>query len=148
MRTKQDYVLSEKNGKMVPEKVGLKSVQRDGLEYEFTLAFDLDIKNHATASKYRTGLFFGKPEQKLTVATGALIKKWCEEGVDQTPLDLSSRISECKTLPELLKLYNQHPDLREAFKAEFEQQKRRIILQNGSTTKLVNQKINPNGTDH
>lgn len=148
MRTKQDYVLSEKNGKMVPEKVGLKSVQRDGLEYEFTLAFDLDIKNNASASKDRTGLFFGKPEQKLTVATGALIKKWCEEGVDQTPVDLSSRISECKTLPELLKLYNQHPDLRVAFKAEFEQQKRRITLVHGSTTKLVNQKINPNGTDH
>jgi hypothetical protein len=148
VRTKTDYVMTEKNGKQVPEKVGLKSVQRDGLDYEMTLAFDLDIKNNASASKDRTGLFFGKPEQKLTVATGALIKKWCEEGVDQAPVDLSSRISECKNLPELLKLYNQHPDLRETFKAEFEQQKRRIILEHGSTTKLVNQKINLNGTDH
>ena len=35
IRTKQDYVLSEKNGKMVPEKVGLKGVTRDGIDYEF-----------------------------------------------------------------------------------------------------------------
>jgi len=148
MRTKQDYVLSEKNGKMVPEKVGLKSVQRDGLEYEFTLAFDLDIKNNATASKDRTGLFYGKPEQKLSVATGTIIKKWCEEGTDTSSVELSKLISECKSLPELLKLYNQHPDYRVTFKAEFEQQKRRIILEQGSSNKLVNQKINLNGTDH
>ncbi len=44
---------------MVPEKVGMKSVQRDGLEYEFTLVFDLDMKNHSLASKDRTGLFYG-----------------------------------------------------------------------------------------
>ncbi|MEC5172138.1 hypothetical protein QF024_000849 [Chryseobacterium nepalense] len=36
MRTKQDYVLNQKDGKYIPEKVGLKSVQRDGLDYEFT----------------------------------------------------------------------------------------------------------------
>ena len=35
MRCKQDYVLSEKNGKMIPEKVGLKAVMRDGIDYEF-----------------------------------------------------------------------------------------------------------------
>ena len=32
MRCKQDYVLSEKNGKMIPEKVGLKAVMRDGID--------------------------------------------------------------------------------------------------------------------
>lgn len=54
IRAKQDYVLSDKNGKMVPEKVGLKGVQRDGLDYEFTLVFDLEMNLHATASKDRT----------------------------------------------------------------------------------------------
>ena len=57
IRSKQDYVLTDKNGKMVPEKVGLKGVTRDGMDYEFTFVLDLDIKHQATASKDRTGLF-------------------------------------------------------------------------------------------
>jgi hypothetical protein len=54
-RTKQDYVLSDKNGKVVPEKVGLKSVTKDGMDYEFTTVFDLEIHHNATCSKDRTG---------------------------------------------------------------------------------------------
>jgi hypothetical protein len=42
---------------MVPEKVGLKGVTRDGTDYEFTVVLDLDIKYQAVASKDRTGLF-------------------------------------------------------------------------------------------
>ncbi len=43
IRSKQDYVLTDKNGKMVPEKVGLRGVIREGLDYEFTIVFDLQI---------------------------------------------------------------------------------------------------------
>jgi len=51
IRSKQDYVLSEKNGKMVPEKIGLKGVTREGLDYEFTIVLELDLKHQATAQK-------------------------------------------------------------------------------------------------
>jgi len=61
IRSKQDYVLSEKNGKYVPEKMGLKGITREGFDYEMTLVFDLDIKHNARASKDRTGLFQDKP---------------------------------------------------------------------------------------
>ncbi|WP_407531942.1 AAA family ATPase [Elizabethkingia meningoseptica] len=81
MRTKQDYVLNQKDGKYIPEKVGLKSVQRDGLDYEFTLVFDIDIKHFAVASKDRTGLFMGKSEFTISENTGKDILKWCNEGV-------------------------------------------------------------------
>ncbi|MDD3978513.1 MAG: AAA family ATPase, partial [Methanomicrobium sp.] len=62
IRTKTDYVLTEKNGKMVPEKVGMKGITRDGMDYEFTVVFDLDPKHNAVVSKDRTGLFMDKPE--------------------------------------------------------------------------------------
>ena len=80
MRTKQDYVLNQKDGKFIPEKVGLKSVQRDGLDYEFTLVFDVDIKHFAVSSKDRTGLFMGKPEFTISENTGREILEWCNSG--------------------------------------------------------------------
>lgn len=146
VRTKQDYVLSEKNGKMVPEKVGLKSVQRDGLEYEYTLVFDLDMKNHATASKDRTGLFFGKPEQRLKVETGKLILEWCNGGVDVSVEDVSIRIGDCQTIGQLLELYKQYPQFKAVLKTEYEQQKRSILINQEVTNQLVNTQINQNGT--
>ena len=146
VRTKQDYVLTEKNGKMVPEKVGLKSVQRDGLEYELTLIFDLNMKNHATASKDRTGLFFGKPEQKLSVETGKLIRDWCDTSTTVSVDELSNRISECKSIQELIKLYHQHIEYKEVLKPEFEQRKRQILINQEVVTDLINQKKSTNGT--
>ena len=128
IRTKQDYVLNEKNGRMAPEKVGLKSVQRDGLEYEFTLVFDLDMKNNAVASKDRTGLFFGKPEMKLSAERGRQILDWCLKGSDMSVDEVSERIGECKSVQDLLSLYKMFPQYQEILRSEFERQKRQLII--------------------
>ena len=146
MRTKQDYVLSEKNGKMVPEKVGLKTVQRDGMDYELTLVFDLDMKNHATSSKDRTGLFFGKPDHKLSVETGKLIKDWCNSGSDVSPEQLQQLILKCTTVQQLRDLYNKHPEYKESLLPLFEEHRKSILLKLESTNHLINLKIHQNGT--
>jgi len=145
IRTKQDYVLNERNGKMVPEKVGLKSVQRDGLEYEFTLAFDLDMKNNAIASKDRTGLFFGKPEQKLSIETGKQINEWCNSGAAISVDDISKRIGDIVSIQELLSLYQEYPQFKEILKPEFEHRKRQIIIQKEVQTALPNLQNATNG---
>jgi hypothetical protein len=128
VRTKQDYVLNEKNGRMVPEKVGLKSVQRDGLEYEFTLVFDLDMKNSATASKDRTGLFVGKPAELLSAETGKLIQQWCNTGEQIEVDEVSERIGSCLSMEELLTLYNMFPQYQEVLNTEFKRRKRELII--------------------
>ena len=128
-RTKQDYVLNNLNGKMVPEKVGLKAIQREGLDYEFTLVFDLNMKNSATASKDRTGLFFGQPEQKLNIETGRAIYNWCNAGTNVAPTDITPLIYACSNIDELLELYNQHPQFKEVLKKEYENRKREILMQ-------------------
>ncbi len=128
IRTKQDYVINERNGKMVPEKVGLKAVQREGLDYEFTLVFDLNIKNNAIATKDRTGLFSEKHENKISIETGKSIYNWCNSGVDIKTDDISNRINNCKSVGELLTLYNDFPQFNEVLKKEFEQRKREILI--------------------
>lgn len=60
MRSKQDYVLEKnENGKQQPKKVGLAPIQRDGMEYEFTTVFELQMDHKAAVSKDRTGIFEG-----------------------------------------------------------------------------------------
>ncbi len=125
MRTKQDYVLSERNGKMVPEKVGLKAVMRDGIDYEFTIVFEIDIKHNALASKDRTGLFMGKPENALTVGTGKAILNWCNSGtkVDQ----IRGHIKDAQTLEELYSLYQKYPEWQSLLTSEFTLRKQRLM---------------------
>lgn len=146
VRTKTDYVLNEKNGKQVPEKVGLKTVQRDGLDYEMTLVFDLDIKNNAVSSKDRTGLFFGKPEQKLSIETGKIIQEWCNSGAEITVDHISARINDCRSIQELLQVYQNNPQFKETLKPEYERKKRQILISGSVQTELAHQKVISNGT--
>jgi len=129
MRTKQDYVLNQKDGKYIPEKVGLKAVQRDGLDYEFTLVFDVDIKHFAVSSKDRTGLFMGKPEFIINSGTGKRILEWCNSGT--VPLannklsesEVIEAIQYCNTVAELSVLYKQYPEYAENLHQYFSDKK-------------------------
>ena len=143
MRTKQDYVLNQKDGKYVPEKVGLKAVQRDGLDYEFTLVFDIDIKHFAVSSKDRTGLFMGRPEFIINSGTGRRILEWCNSGVNDEVIsenDVLGKISTCQTINELSKLYQQYPQFQQNLNSSFTTRKNELSL-------LINQQnIQQNGT--
>lgn len=108
MRCKQDYVLSEKNGKMVPEKVGLKAVMREGIDYEFTIVFDINMKHQAIASKDRTALFVNKPEFIINPTTGQLILDWCNDGVNLEMV--KNKINQAKTIEELASIYHAYPE--------------------------------------
>ncbi len=133
MRTKQDYVLNQKDGKFTPEKVGLKAIQRNDLDYEFTIVFDVDIKHFAVSSKDRTGLFMDKPEFKISVETGKKILDWCNSGtIIEKPQILSKQqvyeeIQMCNSVAELLALYKQYPQYQDNLKPHFEAKKSLLI---------------------
>lgn len=53
IRTKNDVVITEVNGKQVPKKVGLKPQQTEGIEYEFDFVGTLDSDNTLVVDKSR-----------------------------------------------------------------------------------------------
>lgn len=109
VRSKQEYVLMEKNGKQIPEKVGMAAVQREGMDYEYSLVFDIDIKHKATASKDRTGLFMDQPEATLTEETGKQLREWADSGAD--PLAEAVKImSEAADMDTLKAIFTQLKD--------------------------------------
>lgn len=152
MRTKQDYVLNQKDGKFIPEKVGLKAVQRDGVDFEFTLVLDLDIKHYATASKDRTGLFMDKPEFKITPETGSKILEWCNQdftidqqvpsGQESTLDQVLERIRKAENISTLLALYKQYPEFQETLRPQYEIQKRKLMQTPNPNT------FSRNGSNH
>lgn len=111
MRTKQDYVLNQKDGKYVPEKVGLKAIQRNDLDFEFTLVFDIDIKHFASSSKDRTNLFSDRPEFKITEGTGKIIRDWCNDGKSEKESlqNIQTEIDQCTSLEGLRHIYGKYP---------------------------------------
>lgn len=124
LRSKQDYVLTENDkGKMAPEKVGMKAIQRDGTDYELTLMFELDIKHNAVATKDRTGLFAGKHPFQITEDTGREILNWCQTG-EIVVRDYDTLIKSCNNLQELLSLFESvSKEVQQQFKSDFNQRK-------------------------
>ncbi|HET8636405.1 MAG TPA: ATP-binding protein [Acidobacteriaceae bacterium] len=92
MRTKTEYVIEEDSkGRKVPRKIGLSPVQRDGVEYEFTVVMDVADNHYARASKDRTEIFDGWSD-KISEETGRRLKEWLESGVEPPkPYPLVSR---------------------------------------------------------
>lgn len=148
MRSKQDYVLSERNGKQVPEKVGLKGISREGIDYEFTLVFDIDIKHNANATKDRTGLFMDKPEFKISTGIGEQILSWCQQGTTISPEDiLSEQIELCKTYDELKALYVNNPAFQAPLGQLFSKRKKELEQSRSAINTLTsNISSNGNGT--
>jgi hypothetical protein len=128
--TKTEYVLSEKNGKMVPEKVGMKSVQRENLEYEFSVVWELDMLHRAKVSKDRTGLFGGKPEFIPTVQTGQALLEWCDQGIEAPQVvtyeQVLQSIRTCPTVADLNTLYHAHPRFQQVLGHEFTARKNQL----------------------
>lgn len=100
MRTKTEYVIETSDkGKQSPRKVGLAPVQRDGMEYEFTVVIDIDMRHVASASKDRTGLFDGQyftPNE----STGKQLREWLEQGEAPPTLDVDVIANHLKNISE------------------------------------------------
>ena len=88
MRTKTAYEVQQDGAKTKVVKVGLAPIQREGLEYEFTVVLDLSVDGHiATGTKDRTGLFDGQ-HFVASEETGKILGRWLR-GSKADVLDIS-----------------------------------------------------------
>lgn len=93
-RAKQSYAIEQDDtGKNTVRKMGLAPVQREGMEYEFTIFFDIDQAHNATASKDRTGMF---NDEVFTIdeSTGKRVLEWLMTGeeVKEDPMQEKKKI--------------------------------------------------------
>lgn len=84
LRTKTAYEIQETaTGKKMPVKIGLAPVQREGMEYEFSVVFSVQEDHTAIPTKDRTHLFKDIQPFIITKKTGELISSWLETGEDE-----------------------------------------------------------------
>jgi hypothetical protein len=117
MRAKTEYVQEkdERTGKQVVRKIGLAPIMRDGIEYEFTTFFELDVQHVAFVGKDRTRLFDGmifKPE----IETGRQLLRWLDSGEeirvkrnampDEQKAGMIDAIGQAGTLEELFNAFS------------------------------------------
>jgi nucleoside-triphosphatase THEP1 len=89
MRSKMEYVLEkdEKTGKSAPRKIGLAPIQRDGLDYEFTVCGDMNLNHELIVSKSRcsaigVGDIIDKPGEKFA----GTLRQWLNSGAAPSPV--------------------------------------------------------------
>lgn len=80
-RSKTEYVQEEVGGRKTIKKMGTSPEFRNGIEYEFTITFDLGMDHSAVATKDRTSIFDGIP-QRLSVETARELIEWLDQGVE------------------------------------------------------------------
>lgn len=99
-RVKVEYVMEEgtnTSGKTVqkPVKKGTKVITREGLDYQVTLALDMETNHYATCSKDRLmGMeprIIDRPAFKPDAELGKEIALWCDSGAALTDEQLEKR---------------------------------------------------------
>lgn len=76
VRSKQDYEMTNDNGRLRVQKVGLKEVTREGFEYELTLSLNININHLASCSKDRTSLLKDRADFVITPEFGKELLEW------------------------------------------------------------------------
>ena len=87
MRAKTEYVIEDQNGKKVPRKIGMAPIQRDGMEYEFTVTADLDINNTMVISKSRCPQLSGKIFNRAGKDVADVLTSWLNVSSNPLPVE-------------------------------------------------------------
>lgn len=100
IRSKQAYAITNENGSNKVQRLGLDPIAEPGLEYEFSVLFEIAINHKAQATKDRTSLF-GENVFLITEETGQKLMKWLAEAkAPEPPKATETESTAPKTEPE------------------------------------------------
>jgi nucleoside-triphosphatase THEP1 len=85
LRSKVEHVIEQINGKTQVRKVGLQPVQRDGLEYEFTVVGDVNQEHELIVTKTRAAFLADAVIREAGEDLGKQLKTWLTSGSAPAP---------------------------------------------------------------
>ena len=93
LRSKMGYELvkDERTGKMIPQKIGVKPIQREGMEYEFDVFADLDTEHLLRVSKTRCSALDGVTASKPGPDFVAPLIAWLDKGTEAAKTEVASQ---------------------------------------------------------
>lgn len=106
VRSKTETAQVEENGRKKVAKLGMKSEQRDGIEYELSVVLDLTHDGHyAMASKDRTRLFAGDPKP-ISEETGRMLLNWLNSGakIEVDPAEVAKYVDGIDSAENMVQL--------------------------------------------
>ena len=108
MKTGYEMVKNWKGQDTPQKKPAPVFVQREGIDYEFTLGFQLIGDGMAIPLKDRTSMFKGKPNIQLTKEIGTQLKQWANSGKDHSEefQKLSHQLERTSNLAELKQTFS------------------------------------------
>lgn len=86
MRSKTEYVVEkDEKGRSIPRKIGLAPIQRDQMEFEFTVFGEMDQDNNLIISKTRCSALAGKVYHKPGKDIAEVLISWLSDGDPEQP---------------------------------------------------------------
>jgi nucleoside-triphosphatase THEP1 len=85
LRSKVEHVIEQVNGKTTVRKVGLQPVQRDGLEYEFTVVGDVNQDHELIVTKTRAAFLADAIVREAGEELGKQLRAWLGSGDAPAP---------------------------------------------------------------
>jgi hypothetical protein len=90
MRAKTEYVIENVNGRQAPTKIGLAAIQRDGIEYEFDVAADMNLQHQFIPSKTRCRELDGQVIQNPGKQLADILNAWLSDGAPAPQAEMIS----------------------------------------------------------
>jgi hypothetical protein len=100
MRSKMDYIQEkDKDGRTAIKKVGMAPIQRQGMEYEYTMVIDMDVDHRAIVSKTRCDTMADMVVTKPDAEFFNIFKNWLNSGDAPAPIQAKPAAPEVEMVP-------------------------------------------------